>query len=80
MFHASNLHEVPSGDEQSYQGHYHGGSGQETCVQYMMDSGTSQGVGGDTLVPCRGNVGRLGETESGVNEANAHPREKHKMK
>ena len=43
------------------------------CVQYMMDSGTLQGMGGDTLVSCRDNEGRGGETESGLNEVNAHP-------
>ena len=47
-----------------------------TCVQYMMDSGTSQGVGGDTLVPCRGSGGRLGGTESVVSGANVHPAER----
>ena len=79
VIHASpNLCEVPSGDEQSYQGHYHGGSGQEACVQYMMDSGTLQGVGGDTLVPCRDSEGSIGETENGVNEVNVHPTEMHK--
>ena len=30
-------------------------------------------MGGDTLVSCRDNGGRVGETESGVNEVNAHP-------
>lgn len=73
VVHESSLYEVPSDDEQSHQVHYHGGSGQEVCVQYMMDSGTSQQVDGDTLVPCRDNGGRVGETGSGVNEVNAHP-------
>lgn len=81
VIHASSLHVVPSGDEQSYQVHYHGGSGQEACVQCMMDSGTLQPEGGgDTLVPCRDNGGRLGETESGVSEVNVHPTERDKMK
>ena len=53
--------------------HYHGESGQEVCVQYTMDSDTLQGMGGDTLGSCRDNGGRVGETESGVNEVNACP-------
>ena len=77
MVHEPSLYEAPSDDEQSFlQGYSHGGSGQVTCVQYMMDSGTSQGVGGDTLVPCRGSGGRLGGTESGVSGANVHPEKK----
>lgn len=39
----------------------------------MMGSGTLQGMGGDTLGSCRDNGGRVGETESGVNEVNACP-------
>ena len=72
--HGSRLHEDPSADEQSCWVYPRAGSGQETCGQCMMGSGTSQGEGGGTLVPCRGNGGR-GGTESGVNElVSAHPR------
>lgn len=67
------MYEFPSDDEQSHQVHYRGGSGQEVCVQYMMGSGTLQGMGGDTLGSCRDNGGKVGETESGVNEVNARP-------
>ena len=67
------MYEVPSDDEQSHQVHYHGESGQEVCVQYTMGSDTLQGMGGDTLGSCRDNGGRVGETESGVNEVNACP-------
>ena len=38
-----------------------------------MGSDTLQGMGGDTLGSCRDNGGRVGETESGVNEVNACP-------
>lgn len=44
----------------------------------MMDSGTLQGMGGDTLGSCRDNGGRVGETESEVNEGNACPIRKKK--
>ena len=67
------MYEVPSDDEQSHQVHYHGGSEQGVCVQCMMGSGTLQGMGGDTLGSCRDNGGRVGETESEVNEVNACP-------
>lgn len=73
VVHEPSLKEVPSDDEQSHQVHYHGGSGQEVCAQYMMGSGTLQGMGGDTLGSCRDNGGRVGETESGVNEVNVCP-------
>lgn len=71
--HEPSLCEVPFDDEQSHQVHYRGGSGQQVCVPYMMDSGTLQGMGGDTLGSCRDNGGRVGETESEVNEVNACP-------
>lgn len=75
VMHDSSLHEDPSDDEQSHQVHPHGGSGQATCVQCMMDSGTLQGEGGDTLVPYKDNGGK-GGIETGENEVGAHPGEK----
>ena len=63
--HDSSLDEVPSDDEQSYQVFPRGVSGQVICVHCRRDNDTSQGDGGGTLVPCRGNGGR-GGTECGV--------------
>lgn len=66
VVHDSSLCEDSSDDEPR------GGSGQETGVQCRMDSDTSQGEGGGTLVSCRDNGGRSG-TESGlVYEASVH--------
>ena len=71
--HDSRQSEDPTDDEPL------GGSGQETCVQCMMDSDTSQAEGGGTLVSCRDNGDRDG-TESGlVNELSAHPKEERKQ-
>lgn len=50
----------------------HGGSGQETCVQCKMDNDTSQGDGGDTLVPHRDSEGR-GGIEMGLVVNEKHP-------
>ena len=57
-----------------------GGSGQETCVQCMMDSDTSRGEGGGTLVSCRDNGDRDGTESDLVNvQQSAHPKEERKQ-
>ena len=71
--HESSQHGGPSDDEPL------GGSGQETCVQCMTDSDTSQGEGGGTLVSCRDNGDRDGTESDLVNELSVHPKEEIKQ-
>lgn len=54
------MHDSASQQVAPADGEPHGGSGLEIGVRCTMDSGTSLGWGGGTLVSCRSNEGSCG--------------------